>query len=138
MLRLHLAPSATHDLELFPGVVLEVRRADTSLVNEALIAIADETAGTIADERDADPETVLEDAESADDVTGYRWRERVARALAHKAIIRFKEGIVGEDDKEVAVTPEAIDAFLNEFPAYKAWEILYVTPALTYISEGNA
>lgn len=61
----------------------------------------------------------------------------MVRALARFAIVAW-EGICGEDDQPAAVTPDAIDALMSLWPAYDAFERLYVGPALMGEPEKNA
>lgn len=66
-----------------------------------------------------------------------RGRVPFARAVARHAIISW-EGLEGEDGQPVEPTPEAIDAMMDLWPLFVAFEAQVVTPALIVVTEGNA
>ncbi|MEA7228416.1 hypothetical protein ONN88_23455, partial [Salmonella enterica subsp. enterica serovar Muenster] len=108
-------------LGLIPGVRVRVRP-----VTVAAIIVARADAGKVfrADDADSDPQT------------GAKATSAMVRSLARFAIAEG-EGIGGEDDQPVEVTPEGIDALMSLWPAYDGFERLYVGPALAGETEKN-
>ena len=121
MLKLPSAQSDLRWLDLLPGARVRVRP-----VTVAAIIVARADAGRVfrADEADADPQT------------GAKATSAMVRALARFAIAEW-EGIGGDDDQPAGVTLEAIDALMSLWPAYDAFERLYVGPALAGETEKN-
>lgn len=66
-----------------------------------------------------------------------RGRVAFARAMARAAIIEW-DGVGDDDGKPLEVTPAAVDALMETWPVFSAFERLYVTPALAVSAEGNA
>jgi hypothetical protein len=60
----------------------------------------------------------------------------MARALARRAIIGW-EGIGDADGNPILPSPEAIDALLDIWPAFEAFQTLYVAKALLLDAEKN-
>lgn len=61
----------------------------------------------------------------------------MAKALARRAIIGW-EGIGDADGTPIEPSPEAIDALLDLWPAFEAFQTLYVAKALLLDAEKNA
>ena len=99
--------SAPYWIELLPGLKVEVRPAGTSVIMEIGAAMGD----------DKTPSAFV-------------------RAAARVAIIGW-EGVSDEDGRPAECTPEAIDALTDIWTVYKAFEKLYVQPALVVSAEGN-
>jgi hypothetical protein len=104
-------------LELAPGLRLHLRPLTTALMvatqrDPALLALPDQTA----------PE------------------ERAlvaAKALARRAILDW-EGVGDAEGKDLPVSPEAIDALLDIWPIFEAFQIAYVSKGLLLDAEKNA
>jgi hypothetical protein len=104
-------------LELAPGLRLHLRPLTTALMvatqrDPALLALPDQTA----------PE------------------ERAlvaAKVLARRAILDW-EGVGDAAGKELPVSPEAIDALLDIWPIFEAFQIAYVSKGLLLDAEKNA
>ena len=101
-------------LELVPGLRLQLRPLTTALMvatqhDPALQALPDETA---AEER-----ALI-----------------AAKALARRAILAW-EGVGDAAGKELPVTPEAIDALLDIWPIFEAFQIAYVSKGLLLDAE---
>lgn len=60
----------------------------------------------------------------------------MAKALARRAIIGW-EGIGDAEGTPIEPSPEAIDAFLDLWPAFEAFQTLYVAKALLLDAEKN-
>jgi hypothetical protein len=60
----------------------------------------------------------------------------MAKALARRAILEW-EGIGDADGNPIAPRPEAIDALLDLWPAFEAFQTLYVAKALLLDAEKN-
>jgi hypothetical protein len=61
----------------------------------------------------------------------------MAKALARRAILEW-EGIGDADGTPIEPSPEAIDALLDLWPAFEAFQTLYVAKALLLDAEKNA
>ena len=104
-------------LELASGLRLQLRPLTTALMvatqrDPALQALPDETA---AEERAL----------------------VAAKALARRAILAW-EGVGDAEGKELPVSPEAIDALLDLWPIFEAFQIAYVSKGLLLDAEKNA
>lgn len=60
----------------------------------------------------------------------------MAKALARRAILAW-EGIGDAEGEPLPVSPEAIDALLDLWPAFEAFQTLYVAKALLLDAEKN-
>ena len=110
----------THEprwLDLLPGVRLKLRPLTT-----ALMVAARADAGVEA----LPPEASTEDLALA-----------MARAVARIAILEW-EGVGDAEGNPVGVTPEGIDALLDIWPAFEAFQGAYVAKALLLDAEKNA
>jgi hypothetical protein len=102
--------------DLIPGVRLRLRPLTTALMVSARgdPAIADLPEGT-----------ATEEAALA-----------MAKALARRAILAW-EGIGDADGTPIEPSPEAIDALLDIWPAFEAFQTFYVAKALLLDAEKN-
>lgn len=102
--------------DLIPGVRVRLRPLTTALMVSARgdPAIADPPEGA-----------ATEEAALA-----------MAKALARRAIIDW-EGIGDADGNPIDPSPEAIDALLDLWPAFEAFQTLYVAKALLLDAEKN-
>ena len=116
MLTLHLT-NAPQWCDLIPGVRVKLRPLTTALMVSArgdpAIAHLPEGAAT-------------EEAALA-----------MAKALARRAIIEW-EGIGNADGTPIEPSPEAVDALLDLWPAFEAFQTQYVAKALLLDAEKNA
>jgi hypothetical protein len=115
MLTLDLS-NAPQWCDLIPGVRVRLRPLTTALMVSARgdPAIADLAEGT-----------ATEEAALA-----------MAKALARRAILAW-EGIGDADGNAIEPSPEAIDALLDIWPAFEAFQTLYVAKALLLDAEKN-
>jgi hypothetical protein len=116
MLRLDLA-NEPRWLELLPGVRLKLRPLTTALM---VAARADPAVEALA------PEASTEELALT-----------MARAVAWLAILDW-EGIGDAEGNPVGVTPEGIDALLEIWPAFEAFQAAYVAKGLLLEQEKNA
>lgn len=118
MLTLDLS-NAPQWCDLIPGVRVRLRPLTTALMVSARgdPAIADLPEGA-----------ATEAAEQA---------LAMAKALARRAILAW-EGIGDADGNPIEPSPEAIDALLDLWPAFEAFQTLYVAKALLLDAEKNA
>ena len=61
----------------------------------------------------------------------------MAKALARRAILDW-EGVGDAEGKDLPVSPEAIDALLDIWPIFEAFQIAYVSKGLLLDAEKNA
>lgn len=118
MLKLDLSTLSTEPrwIDLAPGVRLHMRPLTTALMvatqrDPALQALPEETA---AEERAL----------------------VAAKALARRSILAW-EGVGDADGKELPVSPAAIDALLDIWPIFEAFQIAYVSKGLLLDAEKN-
>ena len=116
MLTLDLSPEPRW-LDLAPGLRLQLRPLTTALMvatqrDPALQALPEETA---AEER-----ALI-----------------AAKALARRAILAW-EGVGDAAGRELPVSPEAIEALLDLWPIFEAFQIAYVSKGLLLDAEKNA
>jgi len=116
MLTLDLS-NAPQWCDLIPGVRVRLRPLTTALMVAARgdPAIADLPEGT-----------ATEEAALA-----------MAKALARRAILGW-EGIGDADGNPIDPSPEAIDSLLDLWPAFEAFQTIYVAKALLLDAEKNA
>ncbi|GHE05457.1 hypothetical protein U879_03845 [Defluviimonas sp. 20V17] len=115
MLRLDIAPGPDW-LTLAPGVRLFVVPLSTSVM---LAARADIGAAGLPDDASAD----------ALSMAG-------AKAIARRVVLDW-EGVGDADGTPVALTPESIDALLDIWPIFEAFQIQYVGPGMLLEQEKN-
>lgn len=120
MLRLNLSTEPRW-LDLGHGVRLLVEPLTTAIM---LAARSDPT--IIAAAGDA------EGSASNDDLARI-----VAKAVA-RIVVRDWDGIGDEDGKQLALTPEGIDALLELWPIFEAFQTKYIAGALILDAEKNA
>lgn len=116
MLQLDLA-NAPRWLELLPGVRLKLRPLTTALM---VAARTDPTVEALP------PEATTEELALA-----------MAKAVARLAILEW-EGVGDAEGNPVAVSPEGIDALLEVWPAFEAFQAGYVAKGLLLEQEKNA
>lgn len=104
-----------HDLT--PGVRVQLRPLTTALM--------------VATRSDPAVEGVPEDASDEERAVAF------AKALARRAVLAW-DGIGDADGKPIDPSPEAIDALLDLWPAFEAFQTLYVAKALLLDAEKNA
>ena len=104
-------------LELLPGVRLKLRPLTTALM---VAARADPAVETMP------PAATAEDLALA-----------MAKAVARLAVLEW-EGIGDAEGQPLPVSPEAVDALLDLWPAFEAFQAAYVAKALLLDAEKNA
>ena len=119
MLRLNLSTEPRW-LDLGHGVRLLVEPLTTAIM---LAARSDPTIVAAAD---------AEGSTSNDDLARI-----VAKAVA-RIVVKDWEGVGDEDGKQLALTPEGIDALLELWPIFEAFQTKYVAGALILDAEKNA
>ncbi len=107
-------------LELAPGVRVKVKPLTTALM--------------LAGRSDPAMRAMMEGSESPDDA---QIGMSMASALARLAIIDW-EGVGDQDGNPVAVSPEGIDALLDVWPIFDAFQEKYVSTGLLLEQEKNA
>ncbi|MFP1646513.1 hypothetical protein [Pontitalea aquivivens] len=122
MLRLTLSTEPRW-LDLGHGVRLLVEPLTTAIM---LAARSDPAilAATAATENDA--------AQSNDDLARI-----VAKAVA-RIVVKDWDGVGDEDDKPLSLTPEGLDALLELWPIFEAFQTRYIAGALILDAEKNA
>ena len=115
MIRLNLTASPQW-LNLAPGLRLLVGPLTTALMVSARADMAIESL----------PETA----------TTEELALAMAKAVARRAILEW-EGVGDEDGRVVAVTPEGIDALLEIWPVFEAFQTDYVAKGLILDAEKN-
>lgn len=103
--------------DLVPGVRVRLRPLTTAL----MVAARGDPAIADLPERTATEEAAL----------------AMAKALARRAILAW-EGIGDADGNPIEPSPEAIDALLDLWPAFEAFQTQYVAKALMLDAEKNA
>ena len=119
MLKLTPAIRDSFWLDLLPGV-----RVQTRPVSVAAMLLARAAAGE-----------ALKESGEKDDGT-VRAGEAFTRALARAGIVAW-DGVGDEAGALVEPSPERIDQLLDHWPAFDAFDRLYVGPALTQDAEKN-
>lgn len=103
-------------LDLLPGVRLKLRPLTTALMVSARADPAIET---------LPPEATTEELALA-----------MAKAVARRAVLDW-EGVGDAEGNPVAVSPEGIDALLEIWPAFEAFQAAYVAKGLLLEQEKN-
>lgn len=116
MLRLDLTQAPSW-LDLVPGVRVQLRPLTTALM--------------VSVQRDPAVRDLPEDA--PDEVRAVA----AAKALARRAILAW-EGVGDGDGQTIPVTPEGIDALLEIWPIFEAFQSGYVAKSLLLDAEKNA
>ena len=122
MLRLNLS-NEPRWLDLGHGVRLLVESLTTAVM---LAARSDPT--IIAATEDA----AIDAAHSSDDLARI-----VAKAVA-RIVVKDWDGVGDEDGKPMPLTPEGIDALLELWPIFEAFQTKYIAGALILDAEKNA
>lgn len=120
MLKLDTISDTPADLDLLPGVRVTLRPITVAAMLLARAAAAE----------------VLRKAEAEVDAS-IAAGEAFTRALARHAIAGW-EGVGDKDGKPVKPTPERIEQLMDHWPAFDAFDRLYVGPALSGFEEKNA
>jgi hypothetical protein len=120
MLRLNLSTEPRW-LDLGHGVRLLVEPLTTAIM---LAARSDPTIIAAAGDADGSP--------SNDDLARI-----VAKAVA-RIVVKDWEGLGDEDGKPLPLTPEGIDALLELWPIFEAFQTKYIAGALILDAEKNA
>ena len=103
--------------DLVPGVRAELRPLTTALM--------------VATRSDPAVEAVAEEASDEERAVAF------AKALARRAVLAW-EGIGDADGNAIEPTPEAIDALLDIWPIFEAFQMTYVSNGLLLEQEKNA
>ena len=122
MLRLNLS-NEPRWLDLGHGVRLLVEPLTTAIM---LAARSDPTIVTAAADAESDA------AHSNDDLARI-----VAKAVA-RIVVKDWEGVGDADGKPLPLTPEGIDALLELWPIFEAFQTKYIAGALILDAEKNA
>ena len=104
-----------HDLT--PGVRVQLRPLTTALM--------------VATRADPEVEAVPEEASDEERAMAF------AKALARRAVLAW-EGIGDADGTPIDPSPEAIDALLDIWPIFEAFQLTYVSKGLLLEQEKNA
>ena len=104
-----------HDLA--PGVRVQLRPLTTALM--------------VATRADPEVEAVPEEASDEERAMAF------AKALARRAVLAW-EGIGDADGTSIDPSPEAIDALLDIWPIFEAFQLTYVSKGLLLEQEKNA
>ena len=115
MLRLDLS-NAPHWLELLPDLRLHL----TPLTTALMVAARNDDAVNALPEEASDEERAL----------------AFAKAIARMAILDW-EGVGDVDGHTIPVSPEGIDALLNIYPVFEAFQLRYVSKGLLMDAEKN-
>ena len=103
--------------DLVPGVRVQLRPLTTALM--------------VATRSDPAVEAVPEDASDEERAVAF------AKALARRAVLAW-EGVGDADGNAIDPSPEAIDALLNVWPIFAAFQLTYVSKGLLLEQEKNA
>ena len=103
--------------ELAPGVRVQLRPLTTALM--------------VATRSDPAVEVVPEEASDEERAVTF------AKALARKAVLAW-EGVGDADGNPIVPSPEAIDALLDLWPVFEAFQLAYVSRGLLLEQEKNA
>lgn len=107
-------------VDLIPGLRVRLRPLTTALMVAAR----------------ADPALDVAAAEGEDAVATEALALIMAKALARQAILDW-EGVVDAEGQPVPVSPAAIDALLDIWPVFEAFQTLYVSRGLLLGAEKN-
>ena len=103
--------------ELAPGVRVQLRPLTTALM--------------VATQSDPVVEAVPEEASDEERAVAF------AKALARRAVLAW-EGVGDADGNPIDPNPEAIDALLDVWPIFEAFQLAYVSKGLLLEQEKNA
>jgi hypothetical protein len=119
MLTLDLS-NAPRWVDLIPGLRVQLRPLTTALMVAAR----------------ADPTLDLAAAEGEDAVPTEALALTMAKALARQAILDW-EGVGDAEGQPLPVSPAAIDALLDIWPVFEAFQTIYVSKGLLLDAEKN-
>ena len=102
--------------DLVPGVRVQLRPLTTALM--------------VATRSDAALAAITDDVSDEERALGF------AKALARRAVLAW-DGIGDAEGHPIAPSPEAIDAFLDLWPVFEAFQLAYVAKALLLEQEKN-
>ena len=85
----------------------------------------------------SDPSIVAATADAETSASNDDLARIVAKAVA-RIVVKDWEGIGDEDGKPLALTPEGIDALLELWPIFEAFQTKYIAGALILDAEKNA
>lgn len=117
MIRLNMK-SGPYWLDLLDGVSVEVLPASATMMLEA------------------HQEAAAELDVAVDDTLPVGYSVAYAKAVARRAILDWK-GVEDDEGRAVAVTPEAVTAFIDMFPVFNAFRRKYVEQGREVREEGN-
>ena len=103
--------------ELAPGVQVQLRPLTTALM--------------VATRSDPAVEAVPEEASDEERALSF------AKALARRAVLAW-EGVGDADGNPIEPSPEAVDALLDIWPIFEAFQLAYVSKGLLLEQEKNA
>ena len=109
MLTLDLTNATSLARPLAPGVRVQLRPLTTALM--------------VATRSDPDVEAVPEEASDEERAVAF------AKALARRAVLAW-EGVGDADGNAIEPSPEAIDALLDIWPIFEAFQLTYVSKGL--------
>jgi len=109
MIRLNLSSKGPSWLELGLGVRVQVQPLTSVLVGAAS---SDPRVTSLSPDASAEERSVA-----------------MAKAIGVRAILDW-EGVVDEDDSAMPVSPEAVDALMDFYPAFEAFQVGYVAAAM--------
>lgn len=115
MLRLDLS-AAPHWLDVAPSVRLRLSPLTTALMAAAR---SDPAVRAVAEGEDRDLQAIT-----------------LAKAVARRALLDW-EGIGNAEGEPIAPSPEGIDALLDLWPVFEAFQLGYVAKGLLLAQEGN-
>jgi len=115
MLKLDLT-NTPHWHDLAPGVRLQLRPLTTALM--------------VATRSDTAVEAVPEEASDEERAVAF------AKALARRAVLTW-EGIGDADGNHIDPSPDAVDALLDIWPIFEAFQLTYVSKGLLLDQEKN-
>ena len=84
----------------------------------------------------SDPAIVAAAVDAEDSASNDDLARIVAKAVA-RIVVRDWEGVGDEDGEQLALTPEGIDALLELWPIFEAFQTKYIAGALILDAEKN-
>jgi hypothetical protein len=85
----------------------------------------------------SDP-TIIAAADNAEGNTSNDDLARIVAKAVARIVVKDWEGVGGEDGKTLPLTPEGIDALLELWPIFEAFQTKYIAGALILDAEKNA
>jgi hypothetical protein len=134
MLKLNLARGPAW-LDLLPGVRVKLAPLTTALMVAARADIVPDC--TAAAVRTEDPSRGADGSTEPSEVAGNEALAlAMAKALARRAVLDW-DGVGDAEGRPIPVSPEGIDALLDLWPAFEAFQSLYVADGLLLEQEKN-